>query len=165
MEDAEKDLWIYLYYFQRWESKSKIRQFLWCVSPQIANPQIFMINPHIADPHIFTKHCPPLSQYSRKSCYLKQIFLLRTNMNMNIFFCNCAHWGLVSCKSTYNKNYLVRKSQIRKVYVCGRQIHERTISLRFLGIIFKITRLEVSVYTGSKNSASDLDSYLRTAYS
>jgi hypothetical protein len=67
------------------------------VGKQIANRQIFMINPQIADPHIFTKYCPPLSQYSRKSRYLKQFFLLRTNMNLNIFFYNCAHCGLVCC--------------------------------------------------------------------
>jgi hypothetical protein len=163
MEEAEKDLWIYLYYFQRWESKSHIRKFLWCVSPQIANPQIFMINPQIADPHIFKKYCPPLSQYSRRSRYIKQFFLLRTDMKLNIFFYNCAHCGLVSCKSTNNKNYLVRKSQIRKVEAKFMNVH--TISLRFLGIILRILRLEVSVYTVSKNSASDLDSYLRTAYS
>jgi hypothetical protein len=49
----------------------KSANFLGNASPQIANPQIFIIDPQIATPQISAKHCTftMLSQNSSKSCF------------------------------------------------------------------------------------------------
>jgi hypothetical protein len=51
--------------------KSQFRQFLRCVSAQIANPQIFITNQQIANQQIFKKYCTPMSQTVLTVVFLK----------------------------------------------------------------------------------------------
>jgi hypothetical protein len=50
------------------------RQFLRCASPQIVNPQIFMINLNIANVQISTKYCTALPEKSPKSRLFRRFF-------------------------------------------------------------------------------------------
>jgi len=121
--------------YQRWASKlffkfrksqirnslgliplSQIRKFLRSASPQIANPQIFMINTQIANPQIFTKYCS-------LKIFLKVVFLNIFYVQILIralysIFARRKRMYLRACGSFKSANYkkdLVRKSQIRKV--------------------------------------------------
>jgi hypothetical protein len=49
---------------------SQISKILMCVSPQIANPQIFMINPQVANLQISAKQCTILSHTIPKSSFI-----------------------------------------------------------------------------------------------
>jgi hypothetical protein len=64
----------------------QIRQFLRCASPQIANPQIFLIFLQIAKLQISTKFGTTMSQSSHKSRRLNDFCLLYT-FELEQFIC------------------------------------------------------------------------------
>ncbi len=101
--------------------KSQIPKFLRYASPQIANPQIFIISPRIKNPQIAIKFCT--THIACLKTLLKAVFLLDFVQILILAFYtifvrrkSLCLWNCVSFKSVNHKQVQIRKvSHLRKV--------------------------------------------------